>query len=131
LATELAFSTSYHPQIDGQTKRVNRILEDMLRMYVMHQKWKWKEYLPLAECAYNNGYYESLRMSLFEALYGNSFNTPISWSDLVNRVLIRPDMLEYMERGMQVIKKNLKLARDRQKNYADQNRLFKEFHVGK
>lgn len=36
LGTKLAFSTSYHSQIDGQTKRVNRILEGMLRMYVMH-----------------------------------------------------------------------------------------------
>ena len=47
LGTELAFSTTYHPQTDGKTERVNRILEDMLRMYVMHQKWKWEEYLPL------------------------------------------------------------------------------------
>jgi len=37
LGTYLAFNTTYHSQIDGQTKKVNRILEDMLRMYVMHQ----------------------------------------------------------------------------------------------
>jgi len=36
LGTELAFSTTYHSQTDGQIERVNRILEDMLRMYVMH-----------------------------------------------------------------------------------------------
>jgi len=36
LGTKLAFSTTYHPQTNVQTKRVNRILEDMLRMYVMH-----------------------------------------------------------------------------------------------
>lgn len=35
--TELVLITTYHPQIDGHTERVNRILEDMLRMYVMHQ----------------------------------------------------------------------------------------------
>jgi len=33
---ELAFNTTYHPQIDGQSERVNKILEDMLRIYVMH-----------------------------------------------------------------------------------------------
>jgi len=33
---EFAFSTNYHPQTYGETKRVNRIFKDMLRMYVMH-----------------------------------------------------------------------------------------------
>jgi len=37
LGIELAFKTTYHPQIDGKTDRVNMILEDMLRMYMMHQ----------------------------------------------------------------------------------------------
>jgi len=36
-------------------------------------------------------------MSLFQALYGWICNTPISWSDLVNGVVIRQDMLVYME----------------------------------
>eukprot|EP00253_Pinus_taeda_P025427 PITA_25427 len=85
-----------------QTERVNRILEDMFRMYVMHQQKKWEEYLPLVEFIYNNGYQESLRMSPFEALYERSCNTPISYIDPVNIVLIGPDMLGDMEKEMQV-----------------------------
>ena len=54
LETKLLFSTAYHPQTDGQTKRVNQILEDMLRMHVMHQPRKWEDYLPLVGFAYNN-----------------------------------------------------------------------------
>jgi len=86
LGTKLAFNITYHLQMDGQTERVNKILDDMLRMYMMHQQRNWEEYLPLLEFVYNNGYQESLKMSLFEALYGKSCNTPIRWSHLVNRM---------------------------------------------
>ena len=42
--TKLNFSTTYHPQTDVQTERVNQVLEDMLRMYVMNQPGKWEDY---------------------------------------------------------------------------------------
>jgi transposase InsO family protein len=45
--TNLNFSTTYQPQTDGQTKRVNRVIEDMLRMYVMDKPSKWEDYLHL------------------------------------------------------------------------------------
>lgn len=129
LGTKLAFSTSYHSWIDGQTQRIDKILEDMLQMYVMHQQWKWEEYLPLVDFTYNNDYQESLRMSPFQELYGWTYNTLSSQSDLVSRVLIGQDMLVDMEQEMQVIKKNLKETQDRHKSYVDRNRLFKEFQV--
>ena len=76
--TKLLFSTTYHPQTDGQTERVNQVLKDTLRMHVMHQLKKWKEYLPPIEFSYNNGYRESLKMSPFEALYGRQCNITIN-----------------------------------------------------
>jgi hypothetical protein len=88
LETKLLFNIAYHPQTDGNMEILNQILEDMLRMHVMHQPKKWEDYLPLVEFAYNNGYQESLKMSPFEVLYGRSCNTPVSWSNLVNRVLL-------------------------------------------
>jgi hypothetical protein len=33
--TNLNLSTSYHPESDGKTERTKRVIEDMLRMYVM------------------------------------------------------------------------------------------------
>jgi hypothetical protein len=76
--TNLNFITAYHPHIDGKTKRVNRIIEDMMRMYVMDKPSKWEDYLHLVELAYNNGYQDSLRMSPFEALYGRKCDTLVS-----------------------------------------------------
>ena len=60
LGTNLKFSTTYHPQMDGQIERVNQVLEDMLRMYVMEKPTKWEYYLNLVEFAYNNGQQASL-----------------------------------------------------------------------
>ena len=129
LETKLLFSTAYHPQADGQMERVNQILEDMLRMHVMHQPKKWEDYLPLLEFAYNNGYRESLKMSPFEVLYGRLCNTPVSWSNPVNRITIGSDMLKEIEQVIR-IKQNLKVAQNRQKSYADQKRTPREFKTG-
>ena len=49
LGTKLIQSSAYHPQTDGQTERVNQILEDMLRDCVIHFDKKWDKCLPLAE----------------------------------------------------------------------------------
>ena len=59
--TNLNRSTAYHPQADGQTERVNQVIEDMLRMYMMDRPSKWKDCLHLVEFAYNNGYHASLK----------------------------------------------------------------------
>eukprot|EP00983_Pelagomonas_calceolata_P021546 674918-Pelagomonas_calceolata.AAC.1 len=46
-------STAYHPQTDGQTERMNRILKDMLRHYVSPQQDDWDTHLAAAEFAIN------------------------------------------------------------------------------
>ena len=94
LETKLNSSTAYHPQMDGQTERVNQVLEDMLRMYVRDYPKKWEDYLQLVEFAYNNHYQASAKLSPFEILYGRKCNTPISWSNLVDRLMLGPDLLK-------------------------------------
>jgi transposase InsO family protein len=69
LDTQLCFST-YHPQTDGQTERVNQILEDMLRACALQYGRSWDKSLPYAEFSYNNSYQETLKMASFEMLYG-------------------------------------------------------------
>jgi hypothetical protein len=73
----LNFSSVYHPQIDGQTERVNQILEDMLRACALKDRKSWDKFLPYAEFSYNNSYQKSLKMSLFEVLYGRKCRTPL------------------------------------------------------
>src|SRR5438105_2758176 len=52
--TTLDFSTTYHPQTDGQTKRVNQVLEDLLRAYALTYGKDWEKSLSFAEFSYNN-----------------------------------------------------------------------------
>jgi transposase InsO family protein len=56
LGTRLEFSTTFHPQTDGQTERVNQILEDMLRACALDYGSSWDDNLPYAEFSYNNSY---------------------------------------------------------------------------
>jgi hypothetical protein len=68
--TKLNFSSAYHPQTEGQTKRTNQILEDMLRACALKYGKSWDKSLPYAESSYNNSYQASIEMAPFEALYG-------------------------------------------------------------
>jgi hypothetical protein len=60
LDTQLCFSCAYHPQTDGQTERVNQIIEDMLRACAMQYGRSWDKSLMYAEFSYNNGKFSDL-----------------------------------------------------------------------
>jgi transposase InsO family protein len=79
--TRLNFSSAYHPQTDGQTERVNQILEDMLRACALKDRKRWDKCLLYAEFSYNNSYQKSLKMSSFEVIYGHKCRTPLFWNE--------------------------------------------------
>jgi IS30 family transposase len=56
MGIELNYSTSFHPQTDGQTERVNQVLEDLLRACVLTYGSDWEKSLSYAEFSYNNSY---------------------------------------------------------------------------
>jgi hypothetical protein len=77
--TALCYSSSYHPQSDGQTEVINRILEQYLRCYTYDNPKKWLEWLPWAEYSYNTSVHSSTKMSPFEAVYGVSPPSMLSY----------------------------------------------------
>ena len=81
----------------------------------MDQPSKWEYFLHLVEFAYNNGYHSSLNMSPFMAMYGIKCNTPITWDNPMDRVIVGPELLRDMEDQMVKIKQNLKVSQYRQK----------------
>jgi transposase InsO family protein len=122
LGTKLLHSTAYHPQTDGQTERVNQILEDMLRSCVLNYSDSWDDCLPLVEFSYNNSYQESIKMAPFEALYGRRCRTPLNWSESGERWFFGVDLVKETEEKVRRIQNNIKIAQSRQKSYADKRR---------
>ncbi|KAE8913638.1 hypothetical protein PF005_g23248 [Phytophthora fragariae] len=64
LGTRLLMSTAAHPETDGQTERVNRVLEDVLRSYTTSFA-SWSSFLPMAEFALNNSTHASTGLTPF------------------------------------------------------------------
>jgi hypothetical protein len=69
-------------------------------------------------------------MMPFEALYGKKCDTPMSQDNLVGKAITRPNFLKEMEKHMIRIRHNLKATQDRNKIYANKNKVFRYFKVG-
>jgi hypothetical protein len=128
--TQLRFSSTYHPQTDGQTKRVNQILEGMLGACALQYERSWDKSLSYTEFFYNNSYQESLKMALFEMLYGRRCQTPLFWSEAREWKVFGPDILQEAEKQVCMVRENLRVAQSRQKSYTDHRRRELSFEAG-
>jgi hypothetical protein len=70
LGTKLLFSTTCHPQTDGQTEVVNRTLSTMVRFVLKKNIKIWEECLPHVEFAYNRSLHSNTKMCPFKIIYG-------------------------------------------------------------
>ena len=122
LSTRLNFNTAFHPQTNGQSKRVIQVLEDMLRSCVVDYEGNWDKYIPLVEFVNNNSFQTSIGMALYKALYGMKCRTPMCWTELSEKKVIGPDLIQETEEKVKMIREILKVAADRQKSYADLKR---------
>jgi hypothetical protein len=113
LGMHLIHNLAYHLQTDGQTKRVNQILEDMSRACVLNYPDKWDKCLPLAEFSYNNSYQESLKMAPFEALYGCRYRALVNWVEPGERTIFGSDLVIEATEIVHRIHANLNAAKAR------------------
>lgn len=92
--TVLNFSTAFHPQSDGQSKKTIQTLEDMLRACALHLKGSWEDHLPLIEFAYNNSYHSNIGTTPYEALYGRPCRSPTYWNKVGERQLLGLEIVQ-------------------------------------
>ena len=128
--TRLNFSTTFHPQTDGRSERVIQVMEDMLRNCVIDYEGSWDRHIPLVEFVYNNSFQSSIGMTPYEALYGRKYRTPLCWTELSEKKVIGPDLIQETEENVKMIRERLKIANDRQKSYADMKRKDIRYEIG-
>jgi hypothetical protein len=77
LDTKLTKSTAFHPQTDGQTKLINRMIVHILRMYKSKHTHTWNESLPYVQHSYNRALHSSTSHSPFQVGLGFQLLGPI------------------------------------------------------
>ena len=68
-------------------------------------------------------------MAPYEALYGRKCRTPVCWTELSEKKVIGPDLIQETEEKVKMIRERLKVATDRQKSYADLKRKDIRFKI--
>ena len=78
MGVKQCMSSPYHPQTDGQTERMNRVVEDMLRHFVNPRGSDWDQFIPAAQLAINNAFQESVKSTPFFLNFGRHPRVPES-----------------------------------------------------
>jgi hypothetical protein len=114
-------STSFHPQTDGQTERINQTIEAYLRSFINYEMDNWVGLLPMAEFAYNNSVTQATGMSPFFANYGrylgctNPSTTPTNDDT-------QEGYINHIVSVQGLVTRNLTATQERMKKYADLKR---------
>uniref|UniRef100_A0A672Z804 Gypsy retrotransposon integrase-like protein 1 n=1 Tax=Sphaeramia orbicularis TaxID=375764 RepID=A0A672Z804_9TELE len=70
IGASVSLSSGYHPQTNGQTERVNQVLESGLRILASHSPASWSRQLMWVEVAHNSLPCASSGLSPFHVVYG-------------------------------------------------------------
>jgi hypothetical protein len=125
------FSTAFHPQTDGQTERMNRTMEEMLRHFITPMKGDWVAALPMLEFAYNNAFNATIKSTPFRLNSGLNPLHPAS--TLVERQYAVPAAEQFVIKMQDELKRARQCmldAQTRMKSTADKHRKDITFKVG-
>jgi hypothetical protein len=122
-------STAFHPQSDGQTERINGILEQYLRMYSDYLQTNWSSLLSLAEFSYNNTSSTTTQMTPFFANYG--FHPRFSATIRDVPAPAAQDHIKHLKDTQALCRSTMAHAQDSQKKFANRRRQdAPDFKVG-
>jgi hypothetical protein len=131
--TELKLSTAFHSQSDGQTERLNRTVEEMLRSYVNERNTDWDQRLLMAEISYNSSVNAATGFTPMRLHVGIEGRSPIHLaigSASEPKVGSANKMFRAMAEDAKVATEKLQEAQVRMKHYYDENHRHVEYRVG-
>jgi len=130
LGIETKLSTSYHPQTDRQTERINLELEQYLRFFIDHKQKNWPEWLVSAEFAVNNKTYLTTKVSPFMANYGREMRMGVNLrkKEKMEKAM---EFVERMRKVQEEVGAALMKVQEEMKRQADRGRKeVEEWKVG-
>jgi len=137
MGSELKMSISFRPQIDGQTERVNLVIQQFLRNYVATDQQDWVDHLELAKFCYNNSKHSATGSTPFQMVRGKSLIVPMTWaahgwplSDASEEMPMVTQLDEERRRMWELVKANLEKAHKRYKDFVDKSRWEVKFQEG-
>ena len=124
-------STAYHPQTDGQSEALNRIVEDYLRAYTSEDQTIWAKLLPLAQFAYNNSRNHTTKASPNRLLHGFDCEIRVDVADNVSkrRIPAALDRIKKLHQLRQDLRLRLVEAQERMTIYYNARHVPKQFKV--
>jgi inorganic pyrophosphatase len=123
-------SISFHPQIDGQTERINQMIEVYLWSFINYEIDNWVGLLPIAEFAYNNSVTQATGISPFFTNYGQYLGcTNLSTMPMNDNT--QEGYINHIISVQGLVTRNLKATQERIKKYADlKYKDTPEFKIG-
>ena len=130
MGTKIGASTAYRPQTDGQTERMNRFVEEVLRAYSMEQSALWPRYLKAAEFAINNSVHAVTGFTPFFLNYSRNPRVPFDQHITIYEKSPPADrkgnaLYEKLSQARQAIQK----AQQRTAEYYNRNREDRQYQV--
>jgi hypothetical protein len=121
----------FHPQSDGQTEVVNKIITMYLRCLTCDRPWQWLQWLPWAEFCYNLAYQSSLRTSPFRVVFGRDPPPPsiLSYEPGMTLVPAVAQQLAERDEFLTEIRDRLEQAQQHYKSYYDKKHRDFQFSV--
>ena len=127
---EHRYSSAFHPQTDGQTERMNRVIEEVLRSFVNVKHDNWEELIPFVTFAINNAKCDATGETPFflnTGTHPTTFNTVFTPTDKLPSLDV---VLQDLQTTLQEVKALYRKAQDRACQIANRKWQSKVFQEG-